>query len=279
MGVKYECVGDTIWRPYRRMVVPVGPVAQAYTISKEQQRFLLSRFRECVLVRYTDGFRAGLTSGSWYAVVCRKFIELGEYKSRLRNQVRRGLNNCVAKRIDAEHVATHGYDVFMASFDRYKNGRAPDISRDEFRQRVSVAGDFPDLREYWGVFVEGELAGYSSNSIFDTTEASYTQIKLHPKFLNAYPSYALLFRMNEYYLREKGFAYVNDGFRSLLHESRMQDFLQHKFGFERAYTNLYLRYRPQLALALSMPTPVKALVGRFVPDFRALIELDRARTR
>ena len=89
--------------------------------------------------------------------------------------------------------------------------------------------DFEDIIHYWGVFHDNNLIAYSENLSFDDIEVAYSTIKFHPNFLKLYPSYALIYKMNEFYLKNKRFRYVNDGWRIIFHQSNIQSFLEKIF--------------------------------------------------
>ncbi len=76
--------------------------------------------------------------------------------------------------------------------------------------------------------------------------------------------------MNEYYLKEKRFEYVNEGFRNILHETEVQAFLQKKFSFRKAYTNLNIIYKPYFKFILSTLRPFKNILGKADPRLAAL---------
>ena len=75
---------------------------------------------------------------------------------------------------------------------------------------------------------------------------NYSVIKLHPDYLKGYPSYALIYEMNRYYLNEKNVLYVHDGARSLGHETNIHDWLIKKFRFRKAYAKLHVIYRKDI---------------------------------
>lgn len=278
-GKDFMMLRGTLWTVYQRMVVPEGPDCRDFTISPSEQQMLLSHFKNAVLVRYTDGFQPPAENAPWYSVTCPKFLDLGDYTSHFRNMIRKGLKNCVVGMADAEYIAAHGYEVYMAAFAKYKGTRLPNISRNEWQRRILITKDYPDIIHYWSVFVDKKLAAYSTNMIFDTTEAAYTAIKFHPDFLKAYPSYALFFKMNEYYLQERSFDYVNDGSRSIKHDTNVQEFLVQKFGFRRTPTHLYVCYRPWVSAALSIPGFAKRWLRKTVRAYGILCTMDDARTR
>jgi hypothetical protein len=129
--------------------------------------------------------------------------------------------------------------------------------------------------EYWEFFAvwnkeNGELTAYSQNLVMDEA-AEYKIIKLHPAYLKDYPSYALVYRMNEHYLSERQLKYVNDGARSIAHQTNIQHFLMEKFGFRKAYCRMNLGYRNSVRLIVRLFMPFRALVKRVdLPLFRKL---------
>jgi len=85
--------------------------------------------------------------------------------------------------------------------------------------------------------------------------------------------------MNEYYLAQKRFQYVNDGLRAISHETGIQDFLIKKFDFEKARTGLHVHYRPPFWQLLRMARPFCVLATVLCPKTKALFEMDRLRMR
>ena len=50
--------------------------------------------------------------------------------------------------------------------------------------------------------------------------------------------------MNKYYLNENNFKYVNNGTRSISHQTNIHDFLIDKFKFRKAYCKMEIEYAP-----------------------------------
>jgi hypothetical protein len=276
-GYPVELFDGSLWVEHNRMVMPVGPATLDHSISTEAAHALLSRFPHAVLVRYSDGFDTPREAGEWYAVICNKFRTLEDHTANQRSKIHRALRRCVIQKVEAECIASKGYDVFMSAFTRYKNVSVPKLKEDVFRQRILLSSKYDDIIEYWGVFCEGKLAGYSQNYIYGTTEVNYSSVKLHPDYLKSYTSYSLMHSMNEYYLCERPFAYVNDGFRRLLHQTEFQEFLINIFGFKKAYTNLFVHYKPLVKWLVSLPSLCKLLLGTFNAKAESLFTLDSIR--
>jgi hypothetical protein len=283
-GIDHLVLGGALWRVYQRTIRPVGPVCMNYTISPEQQQQLLDHFRHAVLVQYTDGFPAGADplnapDAPWYAVACNRFVAFDDFNSHFRNKLRKGMKLCDVHRVDAAYIAERGYDCFMAAFVRYRHAKLPNVSRADYARNILQTAEYPDLWDYWAVSVDNELAGYAANLVFDTIEGNYTTLKLDPRFLKAYSSYALHFSMNEFYLQQRGVSWVVNGFRSIAHDTHIQDLLVDYFGFRCVPTNLRVRYRPWVKAALCLPRFARRLAGRILPSYAALCTLDEARCR
>lgn len=280
-GLRFEMLNGILWREYNRMVVPLGPVKLSYTISKEEVKYLLYKFPKSLMVRLTDGFShstENLLDNCWYAVVCYKFKELDELSANTRSKIRRGLKNCRVEKIDANLIANYGFDVYVSAFERYKDVKKPFITDEKiYQKRILATKKFDDIVHYWGVFYNNKLIAYSENFIYDNIEAAYSTIKFHPDFLKLYPSYALIFEMNKFYLRDSRFEYVNDGFRSILHQTNVQNYLIQKFDFQKRYTNLSIFYRWYLSIYLSLTYPIRNFLSKLNSKLAGLYKLEEIR--
>lgn len=273
-GEAATVVRGAIFKPYSGMVVPFGPADADYSLSDDEASRALRSLGGTVL-RTTTGFRPAAAVDDWYAVICRSFSPVDSVSSsNTRSKLRRALRNCEVRRISADEVATAGYEVYRRAFERYTGPDSP-VARDRFEPHHLVTGDFDDIVEHWGVYCDSELAGYASNYVFGNTEAAYSTLKFHPDHLRKYSSYALFHRMNEHYLGEGRVSYVNDGFRSILHGTELQPFLEHNFAFEKAYVGIDAFYRQPYRAILRATFPFRSLIGRVDDRARAMYELER----
>lgn len=163
------------------------------------------------------------------------------------------------------------------AFRRYKRTKLPYISRNDFKKRLLILNNFEDIVHYWGVFYRKELIAYSENYIYDNIEASYSTIKFYPDYLKLYTSYALIYTMNKYYLKDQKFEYVSDGFRNILHPTNIQEYLIDKFKFKKRYTNLYVYYKPYLYVYLKITYPMRKILSRLHPKLESLYKLEEIR--
>jgi hypothetical protein len=275
-GEAATVVDGVIYRLYSNMVVPFGPIAADYSISARDAARALRTLGGTVL-RTTTGFRPGSEADEddWYAVICRRFTPIEEVaSSNARSKLRRAMRNCEVRRISCEDVATAGYEVYRRAFDRYRGAETP-VSEPLFAAHNRAGEGFDDVLQHWGVLCDGTLAGYSTTYVFGDTEASYSSLKFDPEHLRRYTSYALFHAMNEHYLGGGRVAYVNDGFRSLKHETELQAFLERTFGFEKATVGLDAFYRQPYRALVRATFPLRSVIGRIDERVRALYELER----
>lgn len=274
-GVRYAVHEDKMFRSYGVEIRPFGPASMDFSISDATARRMLRELRGWLL-RWTNGF-GGNRSQEYYAAVCDRFFDLASMSSHIRSQVRRGLKSCEARRVDAHFIAEHGYEVYARAYERYRNVSSRIWSPDAFRSQIEMTVDYSDIIHYWGVFHGDVLIGFSVNNVYDRIEAAYTMVKLHPDYLKLYPMYALIYRMNEFYLDQQGFEYVNDGWRSLLHESSVQEFLISKFGFHKAHADVSVCYGLPLAAMITVTWPFRSVLGSWNAKLKALYTLEETR--
>jgi hypothetical protein len=273
---KFIVIDNKIFKPYNRMAVPFGPVKMDFSISGSQAKSISQKLK-CPIVRWTNGFQDEGSTNGWYAVICKEFVPLEKLKSKFRSEINRGLNNCTVKRIDAEFLSEHGYEVYHKALGNYRNKTFSGISKETFFKNFLINKNFDDIIHYWGVFNNLKLIAYGYNYIFENVESAYITAKFDPEYLRLYSSYALFYEMNKYYLSDNNFEYVNDGFRSILHETNIQEYLIGKFNFQKEYTNLNVYYSSLLKTFIKVTFPVKNLFTKYDRRFSALFELEKIR--
>ncbi len=135
----------------------------------------------------------------WY-VIKNKKEDINDYKSKIRNQIKKGLKNCRVERIDKSVILNEGYEVYVSAFKRYITFLKP-LSENRFKEKILKNGEKID---YWEVFYNNKLIAYSLNFIHDNV-CNYANTKFHPDYLRYRPSEAFFFKMNKYYLKKKCF--------------------------------------------------------------------------
>ncbi len=246
--------GDAVWNLYQGTLIPAVPPHVPVDLPEGEARRLIREHRP-YFVRWTTGWDCGEETGFWY-VIKDTPEDPDDYPPKVRSTLRRGLARFHARIIDGGFLKNSGYPVYLRAFERYRSHPKP-FTEEEFRDQIDRLFRFGEW-EFWGVFEteSGALAGYSMNWIYDRS-CEYKSIKLDPRYMHDSSGYVLISGMNRHYLNGLGFRYVNDGSRSLQHDSGIQDFLEKKFRFRRAYCRLHIRYRPLVAVAVAMLFPFR----------------------
>ncbi|MFW6019855.1 MAG: hypothetical protein ACOCPM_04670 [Bacteroidales bacterium] len=249
---------NILWKKYQGALIPENPPHVPIDISKKEQRELLEKSGAWFL-RWPSEWDTDKSTAWWY-VIKDNFEGMEELSKNTRSKVRRALKRQKVELTTAKEIAQEGYDVYQQAFRNYDTFLKP-MSRKEFSDYVLSLD--PD---YWEFFAcrnleNGALTAYSQNLVMDNA-AEYKIIKLHPDYLKDYPSYALIYTMNEFYLQQRKLKYVNDGARSISHQTNIQQFLMDKFKFRKAFTCLNLTYRKPLKLVVNLLMPFRSLIRK-----------------
>ncbi|MCF6245173.1 MAG: hypothetical protein L3J43_09065 [Sulfurovum sp.] len=249
------------WHNYQGAYLPKTSPHINITLLKNDARVLLKKSRTLFL-RYTDEWDRNEESEFWY-VVKDKFKDMEELSGNTKSKVRRGLKHCVVKKVMCQEIATKGYATYKNAFDGYHTHLKP-MSQKVFHDNIVKTSTY----DFFAVYEKEseKMIAYSSN-IIDGDVCNYTTIKFHPKYLKLYPSYALFYEMNKYYLKDKGFRYVHDGARSISHDTNIHTFLVQKFKFRKAYCRLHVVYRVEVKLAVMVLYPFRNILKFFNHSF------------
>ena len=246
----------TLWRKYNGALIPDQP---PHMLVNDSENVIAKKIKEhnSYFARWTSNFDCHKQTDFWY-VINDRHLKIEDYSKNTRSKIRRGLKNCIVKVVSLAVMKEFGYECYKYAFENYNTHLQP-------KSNLEFADDLDALDrqwEFWGVFFDGKLIGYSQNRIVKDY-CDYSTIKFHPKYLKYYPSYALFFSMNAYYLNEMKLKYVNDGARSISHETNIQEFLIQKFQFRKAYCKLHLSYSYKFKMIILLLYPLKSIIGIF----------------
>ena len=247
------------WRKYNGALIPTSPPHIDVDLTGIKE---MIRKEKVYFARWTSHFDQDQQSQFWY-VIQDKPLEMDDYKSKIRNQIRRSLKKCVVKKVDKKEIIQFGYDSYFSAFKNYNTYLTP-LSKKNFINSISNLGI---EWEFWGIYnLEGLMIGYSQNKIMKDY-CDYSIMKFHPDYLKSRPSEALIYTMNQYYLNDRKFRYVNDGTRSISHDTNIQSFLIQKFKFRKAYCRLHIIYSKRVKLLISVIYPFRSLIRYFSTGF------------
>ena len=239
------------WRKYNGAIIPLSPPHIKVDTNGVSEKI---KSENVFFARWTSDFDQKEKSEFWY-VICDEKLTIEGYSKNTRSKIRRGLRNCEVKLVDKQEIKKSGFFSYSKAFERYNT--------DVFPKNCEAFEDEIDKLDgswhFWAIYnSDNLLIGYSQNKISDNY-CDYSTIKFHPDYLKLYSSYALFFTMNQYYLNEKEYKYVNDGARSMLHNTNIQSFLISKFKFRKSYCKLHVKYNPVIQRVVNIIFPFRMI--------------------
>lgn len=252
------------WSLYNGALVPDAPPHHEIKLSKKEAKELL-RKSKAYLLRWPSDFDCGHETGWWY-LIRDKGICLEEFKSKIRKQILKGLANCIVKKVDAEFIAQNGYEVYKSAFSSYDTFMKP-VEEEEFQQRMRARKDNP-IYDFWAAFCKEDqkVIAYFMNRV-DSEYCMYSTGKFRPEYLKINVHQALVYEMTNYYLCELGLKYVCAGARSISHKTNVQDFLERKLHFRKAYCKLNVLYKGGLRLIIEILYPFRNIISKIDTNF------------
>jgi hypothetical protein len=185
-----------------------------------------------LLAQWTEGWDT--EPCDWWYVCCdRKDYDISSLRKVARYDVRRGLQQCEVRKVDAEWFASNGFTVYAAAFRHY--GTRPALTETEFVDEFRTHATYPG-RETWGAFMNDRLIAWESCIVIDDAVVS-ASAKCDPAYFRARPNNALVYVLTRHYLIERRLRYVTSGSRVLLHDTNVQEFNE-KMGYRKVYCPL-----------------------------------------
>ncbi|MFZ0283229.1 MAG: hypothetical protein WAL29_16380 [Bacteroidales bacterium] len=272
-GRQVAKMDNKFWVNYGKIIVPIGPINGDYAISEEQARRLMKMIPGALMVRYTYGYHEPDSCKDWYAVICDEFKDLSMFRSNYRREIKKGLENCEVRQVDAHFIAEYGYEVYISAFSRYKGGAKP-LDKYAFNQLISATKIFDDIYHYWAVFYNNKLIAYSMVAIYGNDEAEFSVSKFIPDYLKYYSHNSLIYTLTEHYLSKLSMQYFNTGFRSIYHKTDVQSFYIKKFLFNKKFLNMSVTYNYLLLYFINSTFPIRKLLSKANDELRAIYLLE-----
>lgn len=222
-----------------------------------------------IFLRNAYNFDCKEETAYWY-IIKDSFNGIQDVPSKYRGRLRKSLEKYEFKRVPTTFALEECYETYRAAAEHYRVKTAIP-TKTEFEDIVRSLDDTYDI---WVALdkVTGRVAALAINHIIDGM-CDYERMKYHPDFLKPVsPAYGLIYRMNEYYLAEKGLKYVSDGARSITEHSEIQSFLVTKFKFRKAYCHVQVFYKWWLKPIVCLLYPFRHVIKN--TDVKAVLKME-----
>jgi len=258
------------WRLYHRALVPDLAPHESVEPDRQDARELL-RLSGAQFMRWTTDFDCDQT-GFWW-VIKDSEASLESLPKKTRYEVRRASRRFELVPVSDLDLMNWGYGIYLSAMREYRNARSP-VSEALFLTDVRSRARDPRY-SFWGVrdHDTDRVVAYAT-TLVQANACTYSAFFIDAAFRPLNVGYLMVHGLNDYYLNQVGVTYVNDGARSLSHTSEIQDFLERRFGFRRAYCRLHLSYRPLLSVAVKAAYPFRrSLASRGGVALRTVVPL------
>ncbi len=246
------------WKIYNHALIPNTPPHEVPNTDELKNGKIL---KKVLFARYTTDFDCGYETEWWYLIKDDE-VDLSKLPSKKRYEITKGLKYCEVRKISINDYLEELYKVYYEAFSSYKKVGKPQCKKSFFEEyRLN---DINKNIELYGVFLKenNELVGYSLNKVYDDF-VELSTAKFMPKYLSKNISAALVYSMMVEYLNLQNKKYVNDGERSIRHDTNFQDYLIKYFGFRKAYCKLNIEYNSIVKLAVSILYPFRDIIRKF----------------
>lgn len=191
----------------------------------------------------------------WY-VIKDGFGGIEELPTKARNQVRKSLKTYYFKIVSYDEMVKVGCDLFNKSRERF--GESQRFTQEKWIERLNRDKN----NEYWIGYdiATGLPVSFALNAVYDEY-VDYCTMGISPDVPNnTYPMYGLIYEMTRYYLEERKVGFVCDGARSITGHSNIQQVLEDKFKFRKAYCDIQVFYKPIIGLAVKILFPLRNMI-------------------
>jgi hypothetical protein len=203
----------------------------------------------------------------WWVCADRRDYDISQFTKGIRYNIRSGFKKCIIRKINIQEFETQGYSVYEDAHIRYGT-QARLKTREQFIAEIRRMAQFSG-RETWGAFYNEELVSFVSCIIIDKI-VLLSWGKAKPKYFSLCMNNALYYEVTRHYLIDREFSYVTDGFRSINHDSNMQNFLI-GMGYRKIYCPLRIELAPLLNFANKFGTPPQIIYNIIPAEIKSFV--------
>jgi len=258
---------DAYWvaRGNSKLLSYTGPALKTNLDSKAVKRFLRKKKAWGAIWNYDHDYA---NDGLWYRCICdtKGYDESCISSKNVRHNLHRSLKRCTVRRVEYPFLAENGYDVYAKASSRYTNFKLE--PKGQFSRQMLRHCDIENA-EAFGAFVDDKLIAYMTVFICGDSARGDTAA-FDPDYSNAYPMYALYFRVAHHYVNERGCREFDRGSRPLVHETNVDDFLL-RLGYRKAYCRMGLYLAAPVRIVLRAVRILRKFLKYMLPSRYCLV--------
>lgn len=251
-------IGD--WKYYNHAVVPSVEPHETPDISCIKDRSIWKvegGGKMPILVRWTTDYDCNNKTVWWYVVKDTPF-DIVSLKAKRRYEINKGKKNFEVRKIKPSEYIDDLLRIEILAISSWPEKYRPYIEKESFKKSVLK---WDKAIVYGGFDREtNELCGYAYLYEYPH-HLEFSMLRVNPdsetKGINAAMVAGILEDHNDRLSKE---FYINDGARSIRHETAFQDYLEKYFGFRKAYCKLHIVYRFPINIAVKILYPFRKMI-------------------
>ena len=133
--IKYK---NITWDNYQGVLIPLVAPHVKIELSPQETKYLLKQ-SGAYFIRYCTNWDNAKYNNFWY-VIQDKFVDIPQYSSNTRSKIRRGMKNCIVRKINKDEMLKNSYEIYHKSFQRYNTFIKPMSKNDFIKYLKSIGG-------------------------------------------------------------------------------------------------------------------------------------------
>lgn len=247
------------WRYYNHAMLPTSEPHEEVDLEPIRNKSIWKIPEKPLMARWTSDFNCGYETNWWYVIKDTPF-DIASLKSKRRYEVNKGKKNFTVKRIDPEKYLEELLKVQIAAYSVWPEKYRPTVDEKAFKES---AMKWKDVIVYAGFSNEtAECCAYTLLNEYPG-HLEFNVLRANPDIERYGINAAMVNKILEDYSDRLGNRfYINDGERSIRHETAFQDYLEKYFGFRKAYCKLNIRYRLFVRLIINVLYPFRNIINK-----------------
>ncbi|MGI6075047.1 MAG: hypothetical protein ACOYD9_01590 [Pyramidobacter sp.] len=265
-------MASTDWKYYNHAAIPATAPHETPDLTPLRDGSIWNMPERPLLVRWTEHFDCAEETNWWYCIKDTPY-EPEKLKSTRRYKINKGRRYFSVALCNPLQMLDEIYRVATLAFSDYPASYRPRLNKDTFigglRKTLSKEREFL----FFGAWdrLAHALSGYACLSV-SKSYARLNVLRAVPSAENHGVNAALIDGICRHFADRlaSGF-YICDGERNILHETHFYNYLGKYFGFRKAYAELHLRYRKDIAAIVWLLYPFRALIKKCPGRLPALV--------
>ena len=228
---------DIPWRKNHGVLSPLPPPHIPLEIDRSELRGALLKHR-ALMAMWTSHWDSKNPSEWWWLACDIKNYDITKVnKDKMRQKIRKGLKLCDVRQIHVDEFCRLSYPIYNEALKGYGIEPMNEVNyRKHYMEIASYQGE-----QFWGAFYQDQMGSFSHATIVDGA-VILVDGKRDPRLQKFKATTALEYVLLNHYMNN-GFRYVTNGWRPMLHDTNISDFLE-DFEFRKVFCQLEIELSP-----------------------------------